>query len=794
MLVPLSWLREFVPVELEPDALAERLSLTGFAVEQVISVGGTVSGVVVGEVKSVREHPDADNLMLVVASDGTAEHHIVCGARNYAPGDRVPMALPGAKLPNGMEIGARTVRGEPSNGMLCSAKELGVGDDHSGILLLDADMPLGADLTDAAGIDDVVFEVEVTPNRPDAMSIVGIAREVAAITGAPLTVPTPIVPAGEGDPGATVTVRDKRGCPRYLGRVITGVSTGRSPWWMRRRLLAAGMRPISTIVDVTNYVLLERGQPLHAFDLDRLAGGAIVVRKPRAAEQRFTTLDDEERELDREDVLICDAERPVAIGGIMGGADSEVSAGTTAVLLESAAFDPARIARTARRLGLRTEASQRFERGTDREAIGTAADRATELLIELTGATVQGPPIDVAARAPRRKAVRLRRARAASIIGVEHSVEDMAATLERLGCDVTATKSTVRAVPPSWRGDLAAEEDLIEEVARIAGYDTVPSTLPDGARRGGLSIEQERRRTAAHALRGAGLSEAYALSLIPPKMPELLALGDDHPWRATRRLVNPLSEEESVLRPSLIPGLLLAASHNASRRALPVRLYELGTTFAATADGVAETERIAFVLTGSAPASWHGDDRPLDFFDGRGVLDALTASLGVSVSVSATDLPGWPVHPGRTARVDIDGTEAGVLAELHPRVADALDLPERVTVCELALSPLIAARPTADAPEVPRFPPVARDIAVIAPDDVPAADVAEVIMTAGGEVLDRVRLFDVYAGAPIPDGSRSLAYALTLRAADRTLTDEDADGTMGRVTAAIRDRGWSIRD
>lgn len=794
MRVPLSWLRDFVSIEVEPEVLAERLSLTGLAVEQLIRMGGPISGVVVGEVRSMREHPNADNLMLVVASDGAVEHDIVCGARNYTPGDRIPLALVGAKLPNGMEIGARVVRGEASNGMLCSARELGLGDDHSGILLLDADAPVGEDLGAIGELDDIVLDIDVTPNRSDAMSIMGVAREVAAITGARFAVPAVSSPEASGDAPATVDVKDAAGCPRYLAQVVTGITVGRSPWWMRRRLLAAGMRPISNVVDITNYVLLERGQPLHAFDLSHLGERTIVVRKPRKNET-LTTLDGEERTLDSDDVLICDAERPVALGGIMGGADSEVSQTTTEILLESAQFAPERIARTSRRLGLRTEASVRFERGVDPDGVAAAATRALELLVAHAGGRPAGTPIDVGKPQRARKPIRLRTARASMLIGAEQTTEQMAQRLRALGCDVTFTKTALRATPPTWRPDLVAEEDLIEEVARLGGYDSVPATLPGGARTGGLTVSQLRRRRARSALLGAGLHEAVTLSLIPPDLADQLDLPPEHVWRRTARLANPLSEDESVLRPALVPGLLLAARSNAAHRVLPVRLFEIGTVFIPTPDGVSEHERAAWVMTGPARTTWHDEDRSLDLFDAKGVLEALMRALGIQDwDVVPADASLEPGHPGRFARITHRNEVVGTIAEVRPDLAQRLDLPDRVAVAELVLAPLLTDAKEARAPAVGRFPATTRDIALVVPETASSSSVRARLREAGGGLLEQVELFDVYRGRSIPQAHVSLAFALTFRAPDRTLTDSEIEETMGRIGQLAGTQGWQIRE
>ena len=795
MRVPLSWLREFTPVDDDPDAMATKLSMFGLKVDEVIRVGQRISGVVVGEVRSMREHPNADNLMLVRAYDGTTERDIVCGARNYVVGDRVPMALPGAHLPNGMDIERRVVRGETSDGMLCSARELQIADDHSGIMILDPDAPVGKDLVAALDLDDVIFDLDITGNRPDALSILGVARDVAILYKLPLTVPPADVTETGPDVGtlASVAIQDARGCPRYLARVIENITLGPSPWWMRKRLMAAGMRPISNVVDITNYVLLERGHPLHAFDLDALAGSAIVVRHARKGE-KILTLDGQERALTKDDVLICDAERPVAIAGVMGGAETEVSENTTRILLESAYFTPGRIAHTVRRLGMRSEASVRFEHGADVENVPPAAARAAGLLASLTGGTVARGAIDVYPKPMTRKPIRVRVARANALLGTDVPASEMTGLLGALGCQVVASRSTLRVVPPSWRPDIVIEENVVEEIGRLYGYENIPETLPRGGRVGGLNLHQRRRRVAREVLLGAGLSEAQTLSLLPPTFAERARLAPEHPFRGKVGLSNPLSEDESVLRPSLIPGLVLAAERNASRSALPVVLFEMGTVFApADAGTVAEREHLAFVLAGPTPPAWYAPTRELDFTDGKGLLETLMAGLGIrTFSVNESD-GGGVGHPGRSASIEIAGVHGGALMEVLPSIAEAFDLPRRVVACELDVSSLFAGIADSVAEVPPRYPGITRDVALVIPEGTRVGAVEERIRDAAGYLLVSLQLFDVYHGEQIPTGTMSLAFSLTLRDPERTLTDADADSVMDEIGRAASEAGWTIR-
>lgn len=802
MRVPLSWLRELTPVEAPADELARRLPVHGLQVEEVVRPGAEISGVVVARVLETEEVRGAEKVILSRVDAGDGPREVFVGVRNIKPGDLVPYATPGSRLPGGREIGRREMMGRTSEGMLCSAQELGVSDDHSGILILDADAKVGQDVRETLGLDDEILDIDITPNRPDLLSIVGIAREVAALYKLPLTIPPAgLTEGGEDAQGlvdgslATVTVEDKRGCPRYLARVITGVRVGPSPAWMQRRLIACGMRPISGPVDVTNYVLLELGHPQHAFDLAKLRGRAIVVRRPRKGERTLSTLDGVERALERDDVLICDAEGAVAVGGVMGGADSEVGQSTTEILLEAAYFDPRRVLRTARRMGLRTEASVRFERGADPEAPPVAAARAAALIAQIGGGTVAGGAIDVYPKPVKTKAIRLRVPRVNAVLGIKEAPDEIAAGLTTLGCRVDSqTRTAIRIVPPTFRPDLRIEEDLIEEVARLYSYERIPLTLPASGRAGGLTDEQKLRRLARRLMLGAGLSEAQTLSMLPPSLPDRLELAADHPWRKTLSLANPLSEEESVLRPSLTPGLLLVAAKNLARRNTSVSLFEIGNAFTPSDDVLPiETLSVAWLRTGPVPTSWHRPHRDFDFFDAKGVAERLNEGLGVPPATFEA-VERQPFHPVRCARVLLGGQEIGVVAELHPRAARAFDLPSRVAVGEIRLAPLLEAARTAAPGDLPRFPAVTRDLALLVPNETPEAEVGAVIRKAGGELLEGVDVFDVYAGEEFGQAGRvSLAFALSFRRPDRTLTDTEVGEVMARIQSAASAAGWTVR-
>lgn len=791
----MSWLRVMVPYEGTTADLADRLSLTGLAVDAILRPGAEVSGVIAAEVRHVEKHPDADKLHLVKAFDGKTERHIVCGASNYAVGDLVPLAVPGAVLPGGFEISSRKVRGEVSDGMLCSAKELGLGADHSGILILGEDEEPGADLVNDLGLDDEVLDIDVLPNRPDALSILGVAREVAAIWGLDVSLPELTLEEEDEDIQDLISIEvlAEAECPRYTARILRGATTrGLSPWWLRRRLILCGMRPIDPIVDATNHQMLEIGQPLHAFDLAQVRGGKIRVRTANK-DETLETLDGQTRRLVERDLLICDADRPIALAGVMGGADSEVSAATTDVLLESATFEAMTVARTSRRMDLRSEAAQRFERGVDPAIVEVANDRCAALIAALTGAkVVKGRAAGGPGPEPRPRIV-LSGSGVSRVLGSRIDAATAEQILVSLGAEVERADDSLAVTPPSWRPDIRISADVIEEIARMYGYDRIGETLPHGGRVGGLPSSELVRRKVMQAARGAGCDEAMTLSLLSPKVADALSLPSDHPWRRTVALANPLSEEESRLRPSLLPGLIETARRNVARRALAVRLVETGTVFSPRGEEVQEDQRVAVLLTGDRGEGWHAQEQHLDLFDARTVLDQIADALGTEISVEPMSEPSVPYHPGRSARVVVDGRDIGVLAELHPDLVRDLELPQRVAVFEIDLAPLVDRSTEARAPELSRFPAITRDLALEVPADIPSAEVLAVVSDAGGDLTESVRLFDRYAGAQVAEGRVSLAMEISIRAMDRTLTDEEAAQVMGGIEAEVSSRGWLVR-
>lgn len=799
MRVSLEWLGEYVDIELTPEELAEALTLSGTAVDRVHALGGGVTGVVVAQVLEVKKHPGADSLMLAVVDDGAAVREVVCGAPNLSVGMKSPLATVGATLPavSPKPLKRARIRGVESDGMLLAADELGIGEDHTGIIELPADSPLGTDVHDLLPLEDVVFDLEITPNRPDCMSMIGVAREVAAVIGGTLRMP-PADLREEGLPAvdlAKVVVRDEKGCPRYSARVVSGVEIAPSPLWMQRRLTAAGLRPISNVVDVTNYVLLETGQPLHAFDLDALGGRTIIVRKAMPGET-MNTLDGVKRELDVSCVVIADDREPVALAGIMGGEDSEVRDRSRNILIESAHFDPVSILLASKRLGLRTEASGRFERGVDPDGTLFAAARAARLIQETAGGAIAPGVIDVYPVVIEPHTLHLRPDRANRLLGTEIPAEEMARTLRRLGAEVRPGE-VLEVKAPSFRRDLEREIDLVEEVARVYGYGRIPSTLPAGGGvDAGRSLLQSRGRDLVECMLGLGLCQVVTYSFMRAGDLDLLELDQADRRRQAVRLLNPLAETGDMLRTMLLPGVLRVASANANRGNRDLALFETGRVFVRSGDGglPEETETLGLLLHGSPylPA-WSREGHNYDFFDLKGMVESLAGALGVR-GIGFEPSEDAFLAPGQTAAVTIAGEHAGYIGRVHPRVAGAFGLEGDIFAGEVSISRLIGSIPEKVYVPVGRFPSVKVDIAVVVDEGVPASAVGEIIRSRGGADLRSARLFDVYRGPQAGEGRKSLAYALEYGSGAGTLTDEMAHAQMEGLIRVLRDElGASIR-
>ena len=778
-----NWLRELVAIDADRAALVHALTMSGLEVEEVTPLGDGLEGVVVAEIVEATKHPEADRLQVCKVDAGQGEPlQIVCGAPNARVGIRVPLATVGATLPGGIQIKAAKLRGVESYGMLCSAKELGIDADASGLLELPSDAPVGKPLAEYMGLPDASIELKITPNRPDVLGLHGLAHDVAALFGSQVkaigTTDAPVTSS------ASRSVRLEAGAdaPRYLGRVIEGVdATARSPLWLAERLRRSGIRPISAIVDITQYVMLELGHPMHAFDNDTLSG-AIVVRHADVGEP-LKLLDGSEATLDPSFVVIADEAHALAVGGVMGGLDSRVTDTTRNIFLEAAHFAPSAIMGRARKLGLHTDASHRYERGVDPALPKRAMERATELILAIAGG--KAGPVTVAERLEdlrEHAPVLLRHARLRRVLGIEVAANEVARIFTALGMGVVEVADGWRITPPSSRFDIEREEDLIEEVARIHGYERIPTHVPAGEI--ALRAEPEARLTEMalrDQLAARGYFEAVTLSFVSADLLKTWGVDKDQV-----PLANPLSADLAVMRTSLLPGLVEALRHNRARQQDRVRLFEVARSFHATGGAPDEIGRVAVVASGGARAEqWGEASRTVDFFDLKGDLDALVAHTGEPArwSVDTADLPSW-LHPGRGARVLRDGHQAGFLGALHPALAKALDLGPDVHVMELALEPILARR-LPSASRVARFPAVRRDIAVELPEEVSWASVEAAVRSALGEVLTEIRLFDRYAGKGIDEGRKSLAMGLILQDASRTLTDDDADARVAEAVGAL---------
>jgi phenylalanyl-tRNA synthetase beta chain len=794
MRVPVHWLREYVDPPLDTHALAHRLTMTGTKVESIERHGvAALENFVVGRVLEADQHPNADRLSVcLVDIGGEAPQQIVCGAPNVAAGQTVAVAKPGAVLPDGTKLGKAKLRGVESNGMILAEDEVAIGTEHDGIMVLERNgLEPGTPLEQALPIATDVLELEITPNRPDCLAVYGVAREAHAATGAPLAPPPwREDPGSEGDPaGITVTVEDRDRCPRFTARMFEDVEIGPSPLWLKARLTAAGQRPISNVVDITNYVMLLTGQPLHAFDLDRIAGSRLTVRRANDGEE-IETLDGQLRALDHDMVLIEDDDGPTSIAGLMGGARSEVQSDTTRVLMEAANWNGANIHRTSLKLGLRSEASGRFEKQLQPEQAMEAQAVSTRLMLELTGARLVPGTIDIGGDGPPPKTLRLREARVESLLGAPIARErcrEILATLQFETAD--ADDGLDVTVPPFRRGDVTREADLIEEVARLDGLEKLPVTLP--SRHGAhaqLTPRQKLRRRAADALIGQGLDEIVGWSFTSPDVAHRLRLSADHPLRQPVRLANPLSTDLSVLRTTLLGSLLDVARHNRTRGASTVRLFEAGAVYLPGNHERLPREpyHLGALLAGAArPASWRdGHPREVDFFAIKAVLSALLDTLRVPWTIVRAGEPF--LHPGRAAGILADGAPAGWIGEIHPLVCAEWDLSGTVAAFELDLD----AVPVPTTPlyrEVSGFPDVREDLAVVVSDRVTAAELIDAVRGAGRPLLADVEVFDVYRDPDkLGEGNVSLALRLTYRALDRTLTDEEVAERRGAIATAVQ--------
>ncbi|MEH1129439.1 phenylalanine--tRNA ligase subunit beta [Micromonospora sp. CPCC 206061] len=815
MRLGLSWLREYVDLPEGVSGADVEAALVGLGIEvdSVVDQRETVKGdLVVGRVRQIEELTGFKKPIRFCRLDiGRAEpQEVICGATNFAVGDLVPVILPGGVLPGGFEVGSRKTYGRISNGMICSARELGISDEHAGIIVFPADISAkpGDDARPVVGLDDVLFELEITPDRGYAMAVRGIGRELSHAFGVPFR------EAGlAGAPGATekpahpVIVEDTVGCDRFAARAVRGIDPNApSPEWMTRRLTAAGIRTLGLSVDITNYLMLEYGQPMHAFDLAKLRG-PLVVRRAHQGE-KLTTLDGVARVLDAEDMVICDDTGPISLAAVMGGETSEVAPDTVDVLFEAAHWDPVMVGRTARRHKLFSEAAKRWERGVDPALPLVALDRAVRLLIEYAGGATDGAVLDLDHVQPPTPVI-LDPGLPARHIGVPYTTERVVETLTEIGCAVVANGQTLTVTPPSWRPDLTDPADLVEEVARLDGYDKVPSVLPIAPPGNGLTAQQRRRRSVARALAEGGYVEVLSYPFVGPAALE--ALGIDEP---AVRLANPISDEEPLLRTSLLPPLLATLRRNLGRGLRDVALYEMGLIFRprpgagappemgverrptdeqlAAADAVVPEQpwHVAVVLAGEADAAgWWGEGRPASWADAVEAARIALDAAGVPADrVLIRNAERAPWHPGRCAEITVDGVVVGHAGELHPAAVAGLELPRRTSAMELDLDALPAAEVT-PGPRISTFPPALIDVALVVDAGVAAAEVERALVAGAGELLEAVRLFDVYTSEQLGADRKSLAYKLTFRAPDRTLTAQEAvaarDAAVAEASARV---------
>ena len=790
MKVSEQWLRDWVDPAIDAEAIGECLTLGGIEVDAITPATPALDGIVVAEITAVDPHPQADRLTLCRVFDGAAARQVVCGAPNVTTGMKAPYAPPGVRLPGGRVIESAEIRGVESSGMLCSAAELELGEDVSGILALPDSAASGAPLSELLRLDDAIFDIDLTPNRGDCFCVLGIARDLGALTGQSVQPPEVAPVAAGSDDRFDVELQDGSGCPRYGGRVISGVNSAAStPLWMQERLRRTGVRCIHPLVDVTNYVMLELGQPLHAFDLDKLSE-QIIVRGARAGE-RLELLDGQAIELDAGTLVIADTAGPVALAGVMGGASTAVSAATTTVFLEGAYFDPVPLAGVARRYRLHTDASMRFERGVDPTMQARAIERATALVVEICGG-VAGPceVTEVASAVPAPARIAFRPQAVERLLGTSVAYDRIESILRSLDMSIDRDGEAWVVEPPAFRFDIAMEADLVEEVARVHGYDAIPFSLPAGAGRPAVAVKESTiENTMRHCLSARGYFEAVTYSFIDPELARRF-----EPTADGVALTNPISRDMSVMRPSLWPGLIGAARYNLNRQHDDIRLFEIGMIFRAGPNGVAQTNRVAGVRCGSArPEQWGETLRDTDFYDSKQDVEALIDALCIDgAQIEATQDPA--LHPGQGARIVVNGCAIGRVGALHPALARHLDIDKPLYLFEIDHNLGASFAPTQYRP-ISKFPVVRRDISVVVDDEVSAAVCLAAVREVAGEILRDLQLFDVYRGQGIDNDKKSLTLGLIFQALSSTLVDDEVEEAVQRVVENLSKRvGGRLRN
>jgi phenylalanyl-tRNA synthetase beta chain len=794
MKVSLNWLKDYVDIRMDLKELIHLLTMGGLEVESATPTGQGFEKIIVAEIESIRRHPNADRLSLVRVRTPEEKFSIVCGATNIREGQKVPLALVGAKLPNGVQIKKSKIRGEISEGMLCSEIELGLGQDASGIMILDPNLSSGVNLGEALGLSDTVLDISITPNRPDCLCVIGIAREIAALTHQKVKYPNFSL-SDTGDEihqRTSVSLLDSDLCPRYVARMIEGVRIGPSPHWLKNRLEKVGIRSINNVVDVTNYVMMEYGQPLHAFDFDLLEEGRIVVRRARRGEE-FVTLDGVKRKLDEEMLMICDGVKPVAIAGVMGGLNSEIRDHTRTVLLESAYFQPANNRNTSRRLGFETEASYRFGRGIDYGGCLKAANRAASLIQELSGGRVVQGAIDAYPKPLQTCPIRLNISRVNRILGTEIRAGQMRVYFENLELDVREEdENTLTVTPPSFRGDLEREIDLVEEVARLHGYDHIPQTLPKGPPSSEeMSREFLLEQKVKDLLVRYGYYEVITYSFISPASLNGLGLTPGDPRRRCIPILNPLTEDSSVMRTSLLPGLMDTLRYNLSHKNMNLRIFELKKVFLAQEGEKLprEVKYLAGLATGAeTELHWSSKMRSIDFYDVKGCMEDLFESLQVKgVGFRKAEDISF-LHPGQSASIVAGEEVLGHIGEIHPETLARYEIPSKVYLFEIDFDRMVAyAGEEKRFRSLPKFPAVFRDLSLVVEDQLEAEKVREAIIQVQEPLMDEVMLFALYQGTPIPQGKKSISYRIRYQAGDRTLTDDEVNYIHEKIILRLRE-------
>lgn len=794
MLVSLKWLKDYVDIDLKAEKLAERLTMSGLEVESVKEIQPEFNGVVTAKIISVKPHPNADKLSLCEVTDGKKKYPVVCGAKNIKAGDIVPLAKVGATIPGGYTIKSSVLRGETSEGMLCSEAELAIGEEASGIMQLPRDMKLGKPLEKALDLEDTVFDISITPNRADCLSVIGIAREVAALTGKKIKMPkVNIKETSENIKSLTsVKIMDAELCPRYTARMIKKVKIGHSPVWLKTRLEACGMRSINNIVDVTNFVMLEMGQPLHAFDFRYLEKNKVIVRKSKKNEE-FISLDGKSRKLTDETLLICDGVKPVAIGGIMGGLNSEVKEDTDTILLESAYFNPVSIRRSARKLAMPTEAAFRFERGIDPEGVVKALNRATQLIAELAGGSICKNYIDEYPRKIRQaKNIKLRLEQVRKITGTQICAMEVTKILRSLGMKTTQPgKGIYLVTPPTFRVDITREIDLIEEIVRIYGFDRVPASLPNVSvgellpnRR--LKLEESIRKI----MNGVGFSEVINYSFISPASVDSLLLPPADERLNLVRINNPLTEEQSVMRPTIITGLLDTIKKNINNGYANLKIFELGRAFIHDKDGKLPKERNMFagLISGKKTENLWDYKSNVDFYDLKGCLENIFYALKLEKITFKSDVLDTILHPGKSCSVLSGETILGYMGEIHPHILEKIDLKQAAYVFEINTDILDKhLKDEITYRDFSKFPAITRDVAFIVSRDMEVDYIFNIISSFKEDLLENVEIFDIYEGKGISENAKSVGLRFSYRSAERTLTDGEANIIHDKIIRGIVD-------